>query len=249
YVLVIMLVITVITMGTRSLGYYWQWYRVPAFLFRFTDTGFVPGPLLLGLLVTLRIAAVSLLLAFFFGLAAVMLGLSGSLAGRAIGRVYLELIRNTPLLIQLFFMYFVVSPLVGINAFTTAVLTLSLFEGAYVSEILRAGILSVDKGQWEASRSLGLGTWETYRFVILPQAFVHVLPPLTSQSISLIKDTALVSTIAIYDLTMQGQAIVAETFLSFEVWFVVAAMYLAVTLSLSVLVNGLERRIAAREGS
>jgi polar amino acid transport system permease protein len=119
---------------------------------------------------------------------------------------------------------------------------LSLFEGAYASEIFRAGIVSISRGQWEAGYSLGLNTFHTYRTIILPQAIRRILPPLTSQAISLIKDSALVSTIAIYDLTMQAQAIISETFLTFELWFTVAAMYLGVTLTLSVIVNKMERR-------
>lgn len=172
-----------------------------------------------------------------------MLRLSGAVLGKMVARGYLELIRNTPLLVQIFFIYFVLSPILNIDRFTSAVLALSLFEGAYASEIFRAGIVSIDRGQWEASFSLGFGTLEAYRYVILPQAIRRMLPPLTSQAISLIKDSALVSTIAIYDLTMQGQAIIAETFLTFEIWFVVAAIYLAVTLALSFGINVMERRI------
>jgi polar amino acid transport system permease protein len=122
-------------------------------------------------------------------------------------------------------------------------LALSLFEGAYTSEIFRSGILSVARGQHEAARSIGLTAYHTYRFIIIPQAVRTVLPPLTSQAISLIKDSALVSTIAIYDLTMQAQALIAETYLTFEIWFTVAAMYLVITISLSVLVSFLERRL------
>ena len=140
-------------------------------------------------------------------------------------------------------LYFVISPIVGIGAFTSAVLALSLFEGAYISEIFRSGIESISKGQWEASLSSGLSTVEAYRFVILPQAIRRILPPLTSQAVSLIKDSALVSTIAIYDLAMQGQAIVAETFLVFEVWFTVAAIYLVITISLSTLVYEMEKHM------
>jgi polar amino acid transport system permease protein len=120
---------------------------------------------------------------------------------------------------------------------------LSLFEGAYASEILRAGIVSIHRGQWEAAFSLGLNSYQTYRTIILPQAIRRILPPLSSQAISLIKDSALVSTIAIYDLTMQGQAIIAKTFLVFEVWFTVAAIYLAMTLMLSQLVKAMEGRM------
>ena len=155
---------------------------------------------------------------------------------------YVDFIRGTPLLIQIFVMYFVVAPVFDISRFASAVLALSLFEGAYASEIIRAGIVSVARGQWEACYSLGLSLRDTYRDVVLPQALRRVAPPLTSQAISLVKDSALVSTIAIYDLTMQGQMIVAETFLTFETWLTVAAIYLLVTVSLSVVVKKLEER-------
>ena len=125
---------------------------------------------------------------------------------------------------------------------TSAVLALSLFEGAYASEIFRAGIVSVHKGQWEAASSIGLNTRQTYRFIILPQAIRRIIPPLTSQAVSLVKDSALVSTIAIYDLTMRGQAIIAETFLVFEIWFTVAALYLIITLILSLTVFYMEKK-------
>ena len=124
----------------------------------------------------------------------------------------------------------------------SAILALSLFEGAYASEIFRAGIVSLHKGQWEAAYSIGLGKLGAYRRVILPQAIRRILPPLASQAISLIKDSALVSTIAIYDLTMQGRAIIADTFLTFELWFTIAAIYLVIAFILSSVVNWLERR-------
>jgi len=194
------------------------------------------------MLVTVKITSVSLGLAFAVGLLAVIMRLSASPVARALSRSYLELIRNTPLLIQIFFLYFVVSPVAGMNAFVTAVVALSLFEGAYISEIFRSGILSVPAGQWEAAHSLGLSTPETYRFVILPQAVRSVVPALAGQTVSLVKDSALVSTIAVYDLAMQAQAIVSETFLVFEVWLLVAAVYLSLTMSLSALAHALEAR-------
>ena len=233
----------ILVRGAESLGYNWQWYRVTQYLIRIQDGNWLPGPLIEGLKVTLQITAISLLLAFTLGLVTAILRMSQSVLGKMLARGYLELIRNTPLLVQLFFIYFVLSPILDIDRFTSAVLALSLFEGAYASEIFRAGIVSIDRGQWEASFSLGFGTVEAYRYVILPQAIRRMLPPLTSQAISLIKDSALVSTIAVYDLTMQGQAIIAETFLTFEVWFTVAAIYLMVTMSISIGVNIMERRI------
>lgn len=173
-----------------------------------------------------------------------LLRLSLSPVGRGLAFGYLELVRNTPLLIQIFLIYFVFAPILDIERFAAAVLALSLFEGAYASEIIRAGILAIPRGQWEAGASLGMTRGQNYRHIVLPQALRQMAPPLTSQGISLIKDSALVSTIAIYDLTMQGQQIVAETFLTFEIWFTVAALYLALTLSLSALVKLLEWRLA-----
>ena len=231
--------------GSERLGYHWQWYRVPKYIV-FLDNGrLVPGPLLDGLLVTLQITGLSLVLALCFGLTAAILRLSTSWTGRAVARAYLELVRNTPLLVQLLFIYFVIAPVLGIGRLASAVIALSLFEGAYTSEILRAGITSIGRGQWEAAHSLGLSTYGAYRFVILPQALRQVLPPLVSQAISLIKDSALVSTIAIYDLTMQGQVIIAETYLTFELWFTIATMYLVIATTVSLVAGVLEKRFIA----
>ena len=228
--------------GAEQMGYNWHWRQVPRYLFTFSEGVFVPGPLLKGLVVTVEITLVSLVLAAAIGLATVLLRLSGSVIGRWLARIYLESIRNTPLLVQIFFLYFVMAPVFDLGRTATAILALSLFEGAYASEIMRAGIQSIGRGQWEACYSLGLNQLQSYRRVILPQALRRILPPLTSQAVSLVKDSALVSTIAVYDLTMEGRTIVADTFLTFEIWFVVAAIYLALTLTLSALANGLERR-------
>ncbi len=230
-------------MSTERLGYNWQWYRVPRYLLTFEDGRFMAGPLLEGLKVTLHISAVGLVLAFGFGLMAALFRLSNSLVARILARGYLELIRNSPLLVLLFLIYFVLGPILGISRFTSAVLALSLFEGAYASEIFRAGIVSIQKGQLEAAYSLGLSTFDTYWYIILPQAFRMILPPLASQAISLVKDSALVSTVAIFDLTMRGQEVIADTFLTFEIWFVVAAIYLVITVTLSIIVNIMENRL------
>jgi polar amino acid transport system permease protein len=125
----------------------------------------------------------------------------------------------------------------------SAVLALSLFEGAYTSEIIRSGIISIEKGQWEAAHSIGLSRRQTFQFIILPQAFRQVIPMLASQAISLIKDSALVSTIAIYELTMQGQVAISQTFLTFEIWFTVALIYLIINISLSFIIQIFEKRM------
>ena len=229
------------TVGAGKVDYNWQWYRIPKLFFTFADGSFVSGPLLKGLWITLEITAASLLISSIIGLVTTLFRLSDSFAARTLARGYMELVRNTPLLVQIFFIYFVISPVLGFGRFTSAVLALSLFEGAYASEIIRAGILSIHKGQWEAAYSIGLNRWNTYRHVILPQAIRHMLPPLTSQAVSLIKDSALVSTIAIYDLTMRGEQIIADTYMVFEVWFTIAAIYLIMTATLSIVVNMMEK--------
>jgi polar amino acid transport system permease protein len=230
--------------GAEGLGYNWQWYQVQRALVSSHDGSYSFGPLLEGLSVTLKLTALSFAGAFAVGLAAALLRLSGSWSGRLLARSYVELVRNTPLLIQLFFLYFVLSPVLDMDAFATAVLGLSLFEGAYVSEILRAGVRSVDHGQWDAARSLGMGRTTAYISVILPQAVRRVLPPLTGQGVSLIKDSSLASVIAINELTLRGQNLVSETFLSFEIWFTVAVIYWMVTTALSGASGALERRLA-----
>lgn len=231
--------------GSENIGYHWQWYRVPRYLLFSKDGLWHQGPLIQGLWMTFKITGAAFGLAFVFGLTAAMLRLSNSYVGRLLARGYLETVRNTPLLVQIFFIYFVLSPVVDMGRFTAAVMALSLFEGAYASEIIRSGIVSIAKGQWEASWSLGLSNRQTYRHVILPQALRRVLPPLTGIAVNLVKDSALVSTISIAELTMQGQVIISETFMAFEIWFTVAAIYLCVTLLLSAASQLLERRLKA----
>jgi len=229
--------------GTENLGYQWRWYRMPRYIYSIVDGQFIPGPIIQGLLVTLKITWISLILMVVFGLTTALFRLSDSFVARTVARGYLELIRNTPMLIQLFFIYFVLGPIFDIDRTPAAILSLSLFEGAYASEIFRAGIISIHKGQREAAYSLGLGTFHTYWHIIMPQAMRQILPPLTGQAISLIKDSALVSTIAIYDLTQQANAIVAETFLTFEAYFTIAGIYLVLTITLSIIVSVMENRL------
>jgi polar amino acid transport system permease protein len=235
--------------GADAMGYNWQWYRIPKYLLRIEDGRLIWGPLLRGAAATLGISAWSLVLTIALGLATAVLRLSDLLTGRILARGYLELIRNTPMLVQLNLFYFVVAPIFGIGRYWTGVLCLAVFEGAFASEIFRAGILSVPAGQWEASRSLGLSTYATYRKVVLPQALAIMLPPLAGLAITLVKHSSIVSVIALWELTTAGRDIISTTFMSFEVWFTVAAIYLVITLLLSLLATWLERRLAARRSS
>jgi len=207
--------------------------------------GYAPGPLLVGLWITLKISAVSLVFALALGLVAGLGRVADNPAARNLAATYVELIRGTPLLVQIFIFYFFIGTVLVLSPFTAAVAALSVFTGAYVAEIVRAGIEAVPRGQMEAARSLGMSSLQAMRFVILPQALRKSLPPLAGQFISLIKDSSLVSVIAITDLTKAGREIVSSTFTPFEVWFTVALMYLVLTGALSLWVRRLERRLGA----
>ena len=238
------LLIWLIYLGATSMGYNWQWYRVPRYLYRVIDGELILGPLTKGLLVTLQITFWSALLALAVGCLTAILRLSRSVAGSGIATIYLELVRNTPLLVQMFLFYFVLSPIFDIERFWTGVICLAFFEAAFISEIVRSGILSVARGQWEAASALGLDEHDVYARVVMPQALPLMLPPLTNAIVNLIKNSAIVSTIAIFDLTTEGRNVIADTFMSFEIWFTVAAIYLLLTISLSAVVGFLERRTA-----
>ena len=242
YSLLVVMIIWLLSVSTNNLGYYWQWYRIPQYLFEMEDGHLIPGLLIEGLLFTFKISGVSLVFAMVVGLGTALGRLSESFMARAVTRVYLEIIRNTPLVVQIYLIYFVIGPILGLDRFPSAVLALVLFEGSYISEIFRAGIVSLHKGQWEASHSLGLGTFSTYRDVILPQALRRITPPLAGEVITLIKNSALVSLVSLNDLAMQARVIAADTFLTFEVWFTTAAIYLMVTITLSVIVNRIEKK-------
>lgn len=229
--------------GAQAMGYNWQWYRIPHYIYRVIDGELIWGPLVKGLMVTLEISAYGMVLTLVIGLITALLRLSDSFAGRVLARSYLEVIRNTPLLVQLYLFYFVLSPVLGIDRFWTGVLCIAFFEGSFAAEIIRAGILSVARGQWEAGSSVGLNRTDVYRFIVLPQAVLMMLPPLTSLAVSLIKHSAIVSVIAVFDLTTEGRNVISETFMSFEVWFTVAGIYLALTCSLSALVSLMEHRL------
>src|SRR5579871_4822624 len=229
--------------GAQSMGYNWQWNRIPQYLYEIDDGRFVAGPLLLGALETLVISGWSLLLAVGIGVTVAILRVADSFAGRKAAVAYVELIRNTPLIVQLNLFYFIVAPVFDIGRLWTGILCLSVFEGAYASEIFRSGILAVRKGQWEASAALGLSNFQTYRFVVLPQAVRIMLPPLTGVAVSLVKDSAIVSIIALPELTTAARNAISDSFMSFEIWFTVAAIYLLMTFSLSSVANLLESRL------
>ncbi|MCG9610580.1 amino acid ABC transporter permease [Vibrio harveyi] len=238
-------IIWVLDSGAQAMGYQWQWERVPDYIAFYEDGEWWPAELVDGLIVTLKISAISLFFTLVIGLITALLRLSNSKVGYAIGTAYVELIRNTPLLVQIYLLYFVFGPVIGLDRFSTAVLALSLFQGAYTAEIFRAGLNSIPKGQFEAAKTLGLSPLFAYKDVILPQVLQRTLPPLTNEVVSLIKNSSIVSVMAIFDLTTEARNIVSETAMPFEIWFTVAAIYLALTLSLSGLSAWLEHKLGA----
>jgi polar amino acid transport system permease protein len=240
------LLLWLVVTGAQSMGYNWQWYRVPRAFYRVIDGELIPGPLWRGLIVTLQITACAIPVALALGLATALLRLSRSWAGHALATVYLELVRNTPLLVQMYLFYFVLAPILGVDRFWTGVLCLAVFEASFISEILRGGILAVPRGQWEGASALGLRPRHVYAAVVLPQAAPLMAPPMTSAVVNLIKNSAIVSTIAVFDLTNEARTVIADTFLSFEIWLTVAAVYLVLTVSLSAVAAWLERRARGR---
>jgi polar amino acid transport system permease protein len=243
FALFALLVVGGIAYGAAQMNYAWKWHQVPRFVVRVIDGALYPGPLLKGLMVTLEISAVSFLLALAIGLATALCRLSDSVVARFLSRCYLELVRNTPLLVQIYLLYFVLAPILNFDRWFAAVFALAVFEGAFAAEIFRGGIMAVRKGQWEAAWTLGLSRADAYRHVVLPQALRVILPPLAGLGVSLIKHSAIVSVIAVFDLTNEGRNIISDTFMTFEIWLTVAALYLCVTVLLSLGVGLLERRL------
>lgn len=232
--------------GSRAMGYNWQWYRVPKYLYSYTEDGFQWGEIAIGLLKTLELSLLAFLLALLLGLLVALLRLSGLLVGSAVAVIFLEIVRNTPLLVLLYVFYYVMGPIFDLDRFTASVLCLAVYHGALISEILRAGINAVPKGQWEGASSIGMSKAQAYRHIVLPQSVRFMLPPMTGEMVNMVKSSAIVSVIAVAELTTIGRNIISDTYMSFEIWFTIAAVYLVVTLILSVGVSIVERYYAVK---
>ncbi len=202
-------------------------------------------PLLLkGAGLTLEITALAVGLGLVIGLILSLAQLSKSALLRWPAKVYVDVMRGTPLLIQIFIIYFALPNVIGtrVDPFVAAVAACSLNSGAYVAEIFRAGIQSISLGQMRAGLSLGMTYTQTMRYIVLPQAFRRIIPPLGNEFIAMLKDSSLVSVIGFEELTRSGQLIIAETYGTMEIWTTVAILYLAMTLSITRLVGWMEKR-------
>ena len=197
-----------------------------------------------GLVMTIQVSVLAIILGSIMGVAGALCRISRSFVLRFVGTVSVEFLRNTPLLIQILFIYFGLGVFFNLSPMVASVLALSFFAGAYITEIIRAGIQSIHKGQLEAALSIGMTEWQAMRLVILPQAVKRILPPLAGQFITLVKDSSLVSVIAVTDLTYVAKNIVTITFRAFEVWLAIAAFYFLLSFGLSLVVRKLEKRMA-----
>jgi len=260
-----------------NLQYNWNWGIIPQYLLlRDPQSGaLIPGLIMQGMLVTIRVSLWASFLALFIGTIMGLFRVSASRFRRFLGWAYVELIRNMPILVWVFIVYYFVSDqmfqLVDLEAriqqsapttramaavlfgdpdrlpsFLAGVVALALYEGAYITEIVRAGIQSVDKGQWEAAFSVGLSPFKRMRLVIMPQALTRILPPLAGQFISTIKDSSIISIISIQELTFQGMELMSAALITFEVWITVMLLYLVLCLGCSLVVAGMEERLGRK---
>lgn len=229
-----LLVALVFYFSFHQLAYQWNWAAV--YQYR--------RNLLSGWLVTIGISLVSLLLSTLIGLVFALVRRSRLLPLRNFGHLYVELVRGTPLLVQILIFFYVVADSFRVeNRYVAGVLILSFFSGAYISEVIRAGIESIGQSQLESARAIGLTRAQTYRYVIVPQALRLTLPPLVGQFVSLIKDSSLLSIIAVNEFTQAARDVNSVTFSTLECYLPLAAGYLVLTLPLSLWLRGWEKKL------
>ncbi len=252
-----------------DMNYHWQWPVILQYIVRTDGGSWAAGSLAQGFLTTVKLSLWATVLATLLGTITGLMRVSHSLFCRLVAGSYVEVVRNLPPLVLVFIVYFFIGDrimtLLGVEDFirsaspeTQAVLTflfaaparlsgflaglatLVLYEAAYITEIVRAGIQSIEQGQWEAAHALGLSRWQQLRYVILPQALQRILPTLAGQLISTIKDSAIVSVISISELTFQGLELMSATYLTFEIWITITALYFILTFTFSMGVRRLE---------
>ncbi|MFO7706709.1 MAG: amino acid ABC transporter permease [Desulfobacterales bacterium] len=245
--------------------------------------GWVPNVITTGLIMTIRLSLWATLIATLIGVGMGLLRVGRNRFGRMAAAAYVELTRNTPPLVLIFIFYFFIgdqllstadlelrireqspgvqtlfsmllAPPGRLTAFLSAVVTLSIFEGAYITEIVRAGIQSIERGQHEAAAALGFTRWQRMRHVILPQAVQRILPTLGGQFISTIKDSSIVAVISIPELTFRGMELMAATYLTFETWITITGLYFMLTFGCSLAMRRMEvglrrKRETARQGN
>jgi len=196
-----------------------------------------------GILITFEVTVQSILLSLVIGLIVGLGRISGNRFINGAASLYVEIIRGIPLLVQLFYIYYALANFVNIPDMLSAVIAMSVCYGAYMGEVIRAGIQAIPKGQMEAARSLGMSYSQAMIHVILPQAVKTILPPVGNEFVALLKDSSLVSILAVSDLLRRGREYSSETFMYFETYTVVALVYLVITLFFSKLIGLMEERV------
>ncbi|MDB6110302.1 MAG: Polar amino acid transporter, inner rane subunit [Pedosphaera sp.] len=216
-----------------QVNYHWDWSAIYKYRQKFIQGWFT----------TVVISVAALGLSVCFGLFFALGQRSRFLPFRYFSKLYVEVVRGTPLLVQILIFFYVVAHAFGVsNRYVVGVLTLSFFSGAYISEIIRAGIESVGKSQLESAKAIGLTRVQTYRYIVFPQALRQTLPPLAGQFVSLIKDSSLLSIISISEFTLNAQEVNSYTFSTLESYLPLAAGYLILTLPISLWTRHLEQR-------
>jgi len=219
-----------------NISYDFNWQNVYEYKQKFID----------GFIMTIIISFFALILSFFIGVFFAYAQNSKLILLRFIARMYIELIRGTPLLVQILIFFYVFANNLGFeNRYVVGVVILALFAGAYVCEIIRASIQSIDKDQFEASKALGLSDYQMYRYIIFPQAFKRMLPPLAGQFASIIKDSSLLSIISVSEFTMNAQEVNAYTYSTLESYIPLAIGYLLLTYPISYYSSYLEKKYSA----
>ena len=217
----------------HQLNYHWDWPSI----FRYRQK------FIRGWLTTILISAAALGLSTGIGLFFALAQRARFLPLRYFSKIYVEVVRGTPLLVQILIFFYVVADAFGLqNRYVVGIATLSFFSGAYISEVIRAGIESVGQSQLESARAIGLTHAQTYRYVIFPQALRQILPPLAGQFVSLIKDSSLLSIIAINEFTLNAREVNSNTFSTLESYLPLALGYLVLTLPISFWTRHLEKR-------
>jgi polar amino acid transport system permease protein len=233
HTIVVALFLALLGLAFARVNYAWNWAGVWVYRQKFLQ----------GFGVTVALSLASLIVSTLIGIAAALLLGSKNVLLEAAGRVYVELIRGTPLLVQLLIGFYVVASAIGLdNRYVVGVLLLSLFSGAYMAEIFRGGLAAIPQTQRDSARAIGLTPWQSFRLVILPQTVRLVLPAVAGQFVSLIKDSSLLSVIAVSEFTLAAQEVNSFTYSTLESYLPLAAGYLLLTLPLSALSRVLERR-------
>lgn len=241
---VFLCILGVLIRSFYSLDYQWDFSVLRPYIWIPASEGGGPGLFLQGLWITIKLSFLAIVFGTILGVLLGMLLVTNEKVSKCMALVYVDIFRNTPVLVQLYVAYFIVGTAFDLSGIVAGVMTMSLFCAAYVSEIFRGTIVNFEKGQIDAARALGLSPIQIAFKIIAPQALRSMLPPLVGQFVSLIKDSSLLSVVAIPELTKEAQNAVTVTFRSFETWFFIAFLYLFVNTLVSSLGRLLEKRLS-----